>query len=147
MPRLRYNALIQDYPSRESAQKTKLFIMKKKIQILVFVLLVVLVSIPASANPILQTLSGLVLAVDLNTSQLRVQFEHPVTGENELKIFNVDHTTGFKHVKGLNQIKPQDPVSVDYEEKTPNDLKAVYIEVVRLNDVPFTKEQIQKALF
>ncbi len=103
-------------------------------------------SIPASANPVLQTLSGLVLSVNLNTSQLHVKFEHPVTGESELKIFDVDNRTGFKHVKGLNQIKPQDPVSIDYEEKTPDQLKAVYIEVVRLNDVPFTKEQIQKAI-
>ena len=99
---------------------------------------------PASANPVLQTLSGLVLSIDLKASELRVQFEHPVTGENILKIFTIDERTGFKHVKGLGQIKPKDPVSVDYEEKNPNQLKAVYIEVVSLNDVPFTKEQVNK---
>lgn len=119
--------------------------MKKRFLITVLALAFVLGSVSSFANPILQTMSGLVLSVDLKASQLHVQFEHPVTGENLLKIFTVDNTTGFKHVKGLGQIRPQDPVSIDYEEKTPEDLKAVYIEVVRLNDVPFTKEQIQKA--
>lgn len=110
----------------------------------VLALVFVLGSLSASASPVLQTLSGLVLSVNLKTNQLHVQFEHPVTGENVLKTFTIDNTTGFKHVKGLNQIKPQDPVSVDYEEKNPDQLKAVYVEVVRLNDVPFTKEQVNK---
>ncbi len=107
-------------------------------------LVLALGSIPASAHQVLQTLSGLVLSVDLKTSQLHVKFEHPVTGENLLKTFTIDDSTGFKHVKGLGQIKPQDPVSIDYEEKKPDQLKAIYIEVVRLNDVPFTKEQVNK---
>jgi len=120
--------------------------MTKRFLIAVLALACMLGSVPASANPVLQTLSGLVLSVDLRTSELHVQFEHPVTGENLLKTFTVDNRTGFKHVKGLDQIRPQDPVSVDYEEKAPEQLKAVYIEVVRLNDVPFTKEQVKKVL-
>ena len=98
----------------------------------------------ASAQ-VLQTLSGLVTAVDAESNQLHVLFEHPVTGEELVKIFTIRPDTGFKNVKRLRDIKPRDPVSIDYEEIGVDTLRAVYVEVVSIDKVPFTKEQIDKA--
>lgn len=98
---------------------------------------------PVSAE-ILQTLSGLVTFVNAQTHELHIRFEHPVTGEMLMKTFNVSAKTGFKNVKRLDEIKPNDAVSVDYEESGPKTLSAVYVEVVSLDKVPFTEEQIKK---
>lgn len=100
----------------------------------------------AASGQVLQTLSGFAISVDPKAQELRVLFEHPVTGENLLKVFKVLPTTGFKNVKRLDQIKPQDPVSVDYEKSENAELQAVYIEVVSLDRAPFDENQVGKYL-
>ena len=104
-----------------------------------------IISGPAQAQ-LLQTLSGLTLSVDASSRKLHVLFEHPVTGEETVKVFEILPGTNFKNVKRLEQIQPNDPVNVDYEEDGAGELKAVYIEVVSLDKVPFTKEQLKAKL-
>ncbi len=114
--------------------------MKKISFFAVFILLAVCFAAPAQ---VLQKLSGVAVSIDLESHKLHVLFEHPVTGEDAMKIFSVSPSTGFKNAKRLDQIKPNDPVSIDYEESS-SDLKAVYIEVIPLKEVPFNKEQVKK---
>ena len=95
---------------------------------------------------IVQKLSGIAVSVDLKLQRLEVSFEHPVTGENTLKVFQIEPGTGFKNTKRLDQIKPNDPVSIDYQEAAGNELTAIYVEVIPLNTVPFTREQVTKKL-
>lgn len=95
---------------------------------------------------VLQTLSGLAVSVDTGNQKLFILFEHPVTGEESLKEFVVLTSTGFKNVKRLDQIQPNDPINIDYEELAAGTLKAVYIEVVSLRKLPFTKEQVRKKI-
>lgn len=92
---------------------------------------------------VLQTLSGFAVSVNPAARELRVLFEHPVTGENTVKVFQVQPNTGFKNVKRLEQIKPNDPVSIDFEEEG-DSLKAVYVEVIPLKEVPFTAKDVRK---
>ena len=113
--------------------------------LLAIALLLAAPSVPGSAE-ILQTLSGLVTSVNAQTHELHIRFEHPVTGETLLKTFNISARTNFKNVKRLGDIKPNDAVSIDYEENGSKTLSAVYVEVVSLDKVPFTEEQIRKAL-
>ncbi len=93
---------------------------------------------------VLQKLSGVAVGVNISTQKLEVLFEHPVTGEEILKIFQILPNTNFKNAKQLSDIKPEDPVSVDYKEEEPNKLEAVYIEVIPLEGVPFSKNDLKK---
>lgn len=117
--------------------------MTKRIGIVLIALLMLVQ--PASAE-VLQTLSGFAVSIDPKAQELRVLFEHPVTGENALKVFKIFPNTGFKNVKRLDQIQANDPVSVDYKEAANNELRAVYVEVVPLERVPFDEGQVGKYL-
>lgn len=97
------------------------------------------------AQPI-QKLSGLAVSVNLQSQMLNVMFSHPVTGERILKSFVVLPSTGFKNVKRLDQIEPNDPVSVDYEENGDGELHAIYIEVIELEKVPFSRNELPRFL-
>lgn len=120
--------------------------MKKKIQIIVFTIFIFVMTVCQNAPAaVLQKLSGLAVSVNPIDKSLEVLFEHPVTGEGELKNFKILPSTNFKNVKRLDQIKPQDPVSVDYQSKDGN-LHAVYIEVIPLNGVPFNQKEFQKKI-
>jgi len=89
-----------------------------------------------------QTLAGLAVSVDSGRRELRVMFEHPVTGEDVVKIFQIVPSTNFKNVKKLEQIKPNDPVSIDYQETGNGKLDAVYIEVIPLKEMPFSRKDV-----
>ena len=109
--------------------------------------IIVFLFAPVSSAEVLQKLSGLAVSVDLQSQKLSVRFEHPVTGERILKIFSVLPSTGFKNVKRLDQIKPNDPVSIDYQEREKEGLQAVYIEVISLKGLPFDPDQVKKKFF
>ena len=115
--------------------------MKKLMLIFIFM---VLVNLPESSAQILQKLNGLAVAVDPASHQLSVQFEHPVTRDRSLKVFQILPSTGFKNVKRLEQIKPNDPISIDYEEISKGILQAVYIEVVSLKNLPFDPAKVKR---
>ena len=106
-------------------------------------LVVVLISAPSLQAQVLQKLSGLAVSVNAELCELHVRFEHPVTGEEIFKVFMVPSNTGFKNAKRLSDIKPNDPVSVDYEENADGP-RAVYIEVVPLEKVPFDSKQVKR---
>ncbi len=103
-----------------------------------------LIGLGNSSAQILQKLSGLAVGIDPASHELSVRFEHPVTREHILKIFHILPNTGFKNVKRLEQIKPNDPVSIDYEENGKDGLHAVYIEVISLTNLPFDPNLVKR---
>ena len=119
-------------------------LMRRPVRILPTILVLIFVLNNTLSAQILQKLSGVAVSVDVQSRELRVLFEHPVTGEEILKIFQILPSTNFKNAKQLSDIKPKDPVSIDYKEEGPNKLEAVYIEVIPLKEVPFSKEALKK---
>lgn len=120
--------------------------MKKQVQVLFMTLALVLVLGNNLSAQVLQKLSGIAVSIDVGKQKLEVLFEHPVTGEEVLKIFQILPNTNFKNAKRLSDIEPQDPVSIDYHENRGSHLEAVYIEVIPLEGVPFSKEGLKKKI-
>lgn len=117
----------------------------KKISLIL--ILAMLVGAGSLSAQVLQKLSGLIDSVNLGSHELRVHFQHPVTKEEIVKIIQVLPSTGFKNVKRLDQIKPHDPVSIDYKDDGKGTLHAVYIEVVSLANLPFDPNAVKKKFF
>jgi hypothetical protein len=99
---------------------------------------------PAYASMI-QRLDGRVVRADLQTHILLVQFEHPVSGENIQKEFEVTESTGFKRVKGLGKIRSGDLVTVDYREEGTK-IIAIYIDVVPIDRQPVSPAEFANSL-
>lgn len=114
-----------------------------------FILVTVVLALSGNLSvhaQVIQKLSGVTDSIDSQNKKIRILFEHPVTGEQTIKEFDIFSSTGFKNVKRLDQIKPEDPISIDYEESETGTLKAIYIEVVSLKKVPFTREEVRKKI-
>ena len=90
----------------------------------------------ASRAEVLKTLSGRVTEIDVENSSLRIDFQHPATGENKELVFAVDAHTGFGGIKALQELKPRDPIAIDYEENSKGQLRARHIERVQLTGPP-----------
>ncbi len=119
---------------------------KSRVLVLIFIFLAGLLASKPLFSQVLQKLDGLAISSDLRAQKLQVLFEHPVTGENLLKIFEVVPSTNFKNAKSLKDIKPNDPLSIDYKESENGSLEAVYIAVIPLKKLPFTAEEVRKKL-
>lgn len=89
----------------------------------------------AHAGP-LKTLSGRVNHTDLNKETLVVDFTHPATGMVQAMQFRVTQETGLNGFHALADMRPQDIVTVDYEEQKEGLLKAVYVAKFRIAGPP-----------
>jgi len=66
---------------------------------------------------LIKTLGGQVLSVDTEKNILGIDFLHPATGEREKLFFLVNGSTDFRGVAALRELRPKDPVTVDYVEE------------------------------
>jgi hypothetical protein len=119
----------------------------KLINALLFLLLFVLAQGGLHAQEIIQRLDGIVLGVDEAQRLLLVEFEHPVSGDFIEKRFEIDDTTGFKHVRELGKLKQGDLVSVDYYDRGGEGLKARYIIHVPLKLAYTSRKEVAEVLF
>ena len=91
----------------------------------------------AWAEPVIKVVNGRVKEVRLTEQRLVVRLRHPATGLMEDLVLQIDERTGFKRGLRLQDLHPEEPVSVDYEEipgKIPP--HAVQVKRVALRGVP-----------
>ena len=91
----------------------------------------------AWAEPVVKVVNGRVKEVRLTEQRLVVRLRHPATGIMEDLVLQIDERTGFRRGIRLKDLRPEDPVSVDYEEipgKIPP--HAVQVKRVALRGVP-----------
>ena len=89
------------------------------------------------AETVVKVVNGRVKEVRLAEQKLVVRLRHPATGIMEDLVLQIDERTGFKRGTRLQDLHPQEPVSVDYEEmpgKIPP--HAVQVKRVPLRGVP-----------
>gem|GEM_PF-4738780 len=71
-----------------------------------------------------------VAEVQLDKKQLTLVFQHPVTQKDEQLILEIGNKTDFSENLHLEDLRPNEPVSVDYEEKSEGKGRAVLIKRV-----------------
>ena len=99
------------------------------------------------SEEITQRVDGTVINVDSQKRILKIEFEHPVTGERTEKEFKVSADAGFKFIKNKNlaELKVGDLVSVDYLERGAEST-AIYIIHVPLEHAYVTQGEVAQAL-
>jgi len=65
-------------------------------------------------DPDVQWLWGEVVSVDLNAKQITVKYLDYDTYQDKESAINVDEQTTYENLTSLEEIKPQDTISVDY---------------------------------
>ena len=95
-----------------------------------------LFSFPAHAEASVKIANGRVKEVLANEQELVLAFRHPATGKTEDLILKIDEGTGFKKGVHLQDFRPNEPVSVDYEEAAGGVLRAIQVRRVPLRGVP-----------
>lgn len=78
----------------------------------------------------------MVKEIGVERNEIVVSYSHPATGTREELSFKVDTQTGFSGGFRLEDLQPQEPVSVDYEEDSEGSRRAVLIKRVPLTGVP-----------
>ena len=86
------------------------------------------------ASP-LKVVDGRVAEVRSKERELVLTYRHPVTRREEKLVLQVDQGTGFYEGAHLEDLHPNQPVSVDYEEG-PSGPKAVRIRQVPTRGIP-----------
>ena len=81
-------------------------------------------------------MNGRVKEVRAADHQLILSVKHPATGETKELALQVDERTGFKKGIRLEDFHPNDPVSVDYQEVSGGNSRAIQIRQVPLKGVP-----------
>lgn len=114
-----------------------------KLSRLVLSIALALILLPTGRAEVVKTLNGRVLAVDTRNNLLSVDFQHPATGERKELLFTVGAQTGFSGVKALGQLRPEDPVKIDYEENSSGSLEARHIDKVRIEGPPVGVENFR----
>lgn len=87
---------------------------------------------------------GEVASVDLEKSQLLIKYlDYDTDEEKEIKI-NINDQTTYENVKSVDEIKPQDTVSIDYitDSEGNNIAKNISIEKLEESPVPLEQENI-----
>ena len=90
----------------------------------------------AGAESVVKIANGRVKEVFANEQELVLAFRHPATGKTEDLILKIDEGTGFKKGVHLQDFRPNEPVSVDYEEAAGGVLRAIQVRRVPLRGVP-----------
>lgn len=80
--------------------------------------------------------NGRIKEVGLERNEIVLSYLHPVKGETEELSFQIDPQTGFSGGFRLEDLQPQEPVSVDYEENSEGSRRAVLIKRVPLRGMP-----------
>lgn len=96
---------------------------------------------PVDAKPPLKVINGRVREVQLEKSELRVTYRHPVSGQTEELLLRVDQETGFPEGLRLSDLQEGEPVSIDYEGGDGSSLRAVLVKPVPLKGVPLEPEK------
>ena len=103
-----------------------------------YTLYAVLFAFPFSghADPVVKIVNGRVKEVQLREQRLVLSFRRPATGLVEDLVLQIDGQTGFKKGVRLQDFRPDEPVSVDYEEASGSIPRAVQVREVPLRGVP-----------
>lgn len=85
---------------------------------------------------VLKTLSGRVSRTDPSAGILYVNFTNPATEAVREMPFHITLHTGLHDIRRLAEVKPEDIVTVDYEESPSGELQAVYVAKFRISGPP-----------
>ena len=85
---------------------------------------------------VLKVIDGRVDEVSLEESKLTLSYRHPVNLEEEKLILEVDEGTGFSEGVRFEDLKKGEPVSVDYEEGSDAQARAILIKTVPIRGIP-----------
>ena len=88
------------------------------------------------AESVVKIVNGRVKEVRLSEHQLVLFFKRPATGQMEELVLKVDEGTGFKKGFRLEDFRPNEPVSVEYEEIPGQGPRATQVRKVPLRGVP-----------
>lgn len=92
-----------------------------------------------ASSEITQKVDGRIVQADAKARTFMIAYQHPATYEKMTKEFVIDDHTRLKNVKGIENLRKGDIVSVDYRE-VGNRLEAFYVERV-LEQVQYVKPQ------
>ena len=85
-----------------------------------------------------KVVDGRVGEVRLRKKELVLVFQHPVTQKDEQLVLEIGKKTDFSEDLRLKDLKPNEPVSVDYEEKSQGKGRAVLIKRVPIRAPNFS---------
>ena|GEM_PF-5723718 len=109
--------------------------MKQNFAFPAFLTLIFLVTFMDARAASLKIVDGRVAEVRSKERELVLAYRHPVTRREEKLVLQVDQGTGFYEGVHLEDLRPEQPVSVDYEEG-PSGLKAVRVRQVPIRGIP-----------
>ena len=101
-----------------------------------FIFLLLSLPFSAHAEPAVKIVNGREKEVRLSEHQLVLFFKRPATGQMEELVLKVDEGTGFKKGFRLEDFRPNEPVSVEYEEIPGQGPRATQVRKVPLRGVP-----------
>lgn len=74
--------------------------------------------------------------------ELVLSYRHPVSGQMEEQVFKVDAGTGFPEGVRFEDLRANQPVSVDYREDSDGHTRAVRIRRVPLRGIPIDQKVV-----
>lgn len=98
----------------------------------------------AAAGEASRVVNGRVKEVGLETNELILSYRHPVSGQWEELVLNVDNQTGFGEGVRLQDLRGSDPVSAEYQEDPSGLARAISIRKVPLTGVPLDEKALKK---
>jgi len=96
------------------------------------------------ATPELQWVWAEVVSLDLNNRQMTLNYLDCETDTEKEMLLNVNDQTTYENVKSLNEIKPQDTVSIDYTTSAEGKNIAKNINVEKAEGIQPTPEETIK---
>ncbi len=109
---------------------------------LIFLSVSLLFPLGARAEQVLKVMDGRVKEISSEKHELVLSYRHPVSGQMEEKTFEVDTATGFPEGMRFQDLRPNQPLSVDYQEGPQGKAHAVRIRAVPLRGVPIDRKVI-----
>lgn len=101
-----------------------------------FALALLLFAANVASEAALKVANGRIKEVGLERNEVVLSYLHPVNGETEELSFKIDPQTGFSGGFRLEELKRNEPVSIDYEENSEGLKRALLIKRVPLRGVP-----------